>query len=153
MICRTGRKPNNVGFSPRRMANPHGEFQMGFPVHRHVLSKICEDKPNMEIFNHLIICKFANKTITPLKIELEEVIEPWFVKPNEKDTYIATCFAKFVRINLTWIYNHLIICKFANKTITPLKMKLEEFIEPGLYNSTKTIHKEQKICGRKFPRN
>ena len=28
---------------------------------------------------------------------------------------IATCFAKFVRINLTWTYNYLIICKYGKQ--------------------------------------
>ena len=56
MICRAGRKSNNVRFFSHHMTNLHGEFQT-----------------------------------------------------------IAACFAKFVRINLTWTYNHLIICKYGKQ--------------------------------------
>ena len=61
--------------------------------------------------------------------------------------YRKSCFAKFVRINITWTYNHLIIFAImANKTPSLKPLKMEELIElvrsnPGLYNQTKKIHK------------
>ena len=49
---------------------------------------------------------------------------------------IAACFSKFVRISLTWTYNHLIICKYGKRN--PI---------------FSTIKDEQEMCGRKFLRN
>ena len=48
---------------------------------------------------------------------------------------IAACFAKFVKINLTWTYNHLIICKFDKRN--------------PIFN---TIKGGQEMCDRKFLR-
>ena len=66
VICRAGRKSNNVRFFPHRMAKTHGEFQK----------------------------KTSHRWAFPC---------------------IAACFAKFVRINPTWTYNHLIICKYGKR--------------------------------------
>ena len=34
---------------------------MGFPVYRSVFCKICEDEPNLDIYNHLIIWKYDKR--------------------------------------------------------------------------------------------
>ena len=49
---------------------------------------------------------------------------------------IAAWFSKFVRINLTWTYNLLIICKYGKRN--------------PIFN---TIKDGQEMCGRKFLRN
>ena len=49
---------------------------------------------------------------------------------------IAACFAQFVSINLTWTYNHLIICKYGKRN--------------PIFN---TIKGGQEMCGKKFLRN
>ena len=87
LICRSGRKSNNVRFYPHRMAKTHGEFQK---MTSHRWAYPC----------------------------------------------IAACFATFVRINLTWTYNHLIICKYGKQT--------------PIFNNIKG---GQEMCGRKFLRN
>ena len=84
VICRAGRKSNNVRFFPHRMAKTHGEFQ------------------KMTSHRWAFPC-------------------------------IAACFSKIVRINLTWTYNHLIICKYGNRN--------------PIFNTNKC---GREMCGRKF---
>ena len=77
VICRAGRKSNNVRFFPHRMAKTHREFQ--------------------KMTSHV---------------------------------------AKFVRMNLTWTNNHLIICKYGKQ-----------------YPIFNTIKGGQEMCVTKFLRN
>ena len=85
VICRAGRKSNDVRFFPHRMAKTHGKIQ--------------------EMTSH--------RWVFPC---------------------IAACFAKFVKINLTWTYIHLIICKYGKRN--------------PIFNTS-----GQEICGRKLLRN
>ena len=50
---------------------------MGFPVYRHVFSKICEDKPSLDIYNHLLIFEFGKQNLNPIfnTIKVEELID------------------------------------------------------------------------------
>ena len=76
MICRAGRKSNNVGFFPHRMANPHGESQK-MTSHRWAFPFIaaCSAKfVNANLTYHLIISKYGKQNPT-FKTKMEELIE------------------------------------------------------------------------------